>query len=193
MDEICIQAFFKFKKTEPAEISKRTRVCIHCSFRKQKCRLKSTTTNGCRHFGQSEQRKSSILFPIQSEKSPDSGFFTCDPTKKCIMPSSRERHKGIIGRGHDLRLSVALLPCYSVTLLPCYSVTLLPCYSVTLFPCYFVNLLVCYLVTLFSCYFVLPRQSVTLLLCYLVTLLPITSRYLGMCVDVIRHMHTCQS
>ena len=99
MDEISIQAFFKFKKTEPAEISKRTRVCIHCSFRKQKCRLKSTTTNGCRHFGQSEQRKSSVLFPIQSEKSPDSGFFTCDPTKKCIMPSSRERHKGIIGRG----------------------------------------------------------------------------------------------
>ena len=104
MDEISIQAFFKFKKTEPAEISKRTRVCIHCSFRKQKCRLKSTTTNGCRHFGQSEQRKSSILFPIQSEKSPDSGFFICDPTKKCIMPSSRKRHKGIIGRGHDLRL-----------------------------------------------------------------------------------------
>ena len=77
---------------------------MHCSLRKQKCRLKSTTTNGWRHFGQSEQRKSSVLFPIQSEKSPDSGFFTCDPTKKCIMPSSRERLKGIIGRGHDLRL-----------------------------------------------------------------------------------------
>ena len=45
-----------------------------------------------------------VLFPIQSEKSPDSGFSTCDPTKKCIMPSSRERLKGIIGRGHDLRL-----------------------------------------------------------------------------------------
>ena len=68
------------------------------------CRLKSKTTNGWRHFGQLEQRKSSVLFLIQSEKSPDSGFFTCDPTKKCIMPSSRERHKGIIGRGHDLRL-----------------------------------------------------------------------------------------
>ena len=104
MDEISILAFFKFKKTKPAEISKRTRVCIHWSFRKQKCRLKSTTTNGWRHFGQSEQRKSSVLFPIQSEKSPDSGLFTCDPTKKCIMPSSRETHKGIIGRGHDLRL-----------------------------------------------------------------------------------------
>ena len=73
------------------------------------CRLKSTTTNRWRHFGQSEQRKSSVLFPIQSEKSPDSGFFTCDPTKKCIMPSSRERHKGIIGRGHDLRLVWQLL------------------------------------------------------------------------------------
>ena len=81
-------------------------MCIHCSLRKQKCRLKSTTTNGWRHFGQLEQRKSSVLFPIQSEKSPDSGFFTCDPTKKCIMPSSRERHKGIIGKGHDLRLRV---------------------------------------------------------------------------------------
>ena len=34
--------------------------------------------NGWRHFGQLEQRKSSVLFPIQSEKSPDSGFFTCD-------------------------------------------------------------------------------------------------------------------
>ena len=75
-------------------------------FRKQQCRLKSTTTNGCQNFGQQEQLKSSIMFPMQSEKSPDSGFFTCDPTKKCIMPSSRERHKGIIGRGHYLRLPV---------------------------------------------------------------------------------------
>ena len=31
-------------------------------------------------------------------------FFTCDPTKKCIMSSSHERPKEIIGRGHDLRL-----------------------------------------------------------------------------------------
>ena len=66
--------------------------------------------NGWRHFGQSEQRKSSALFPIQSEKSPDSGIFTCDPTKKCIVPSSRERHKGIIGRGHDLKLGPRGLP-----------------------------------------------------------------------------------
>ena len=95
-------------------------MCIHCLLRKQKCRLKSTTTNGWRHFGQSEQRKSSALFPIQSEKSPDSGIFTCDPTKKCIMPSSRERHKGIIGRGHDLRLGqckTAQLSSYSSLLL----------------------------------------------------------------------------
>ena len=65
-------------------------------------------TNGWRHFGQLEQHKSSVLFPIQSEKSPDSGFFACDPTKKCIMPSSHERLKGIIGRGHDLRLTQLL-------------------------------------------------------------------------------------
>ena len=89
-----------------------TRVRIHCSLRKQKCRLKSTTTNGWRHFGQSGRRKSSVLFPIQSEKSPDSGFFTCDPTNKCIMPSSRERHKGIIGRGHDLRLPHGPRTCH---------------------------------------------------------------------------------
>ena len=83
-------------------------MCIHCSLRKQKCRLKSTTTNGWRHFGQLEQRKSSVLFPIQSEKSPDSGFFTCDPTNKCIMPSSRDRLKGIIGREHDLMIRLRL-------------------------------------------------------------------------------------
>ena len=51
-----------------------SRVYIH----KQKCRLKSTTTNGWRHFGQSEQCKSSVLFPIQSEKGPDYGIFSCD-------------------------------------------------------------------------------------------------------------------
>ena len=48
-----------------------------------------------------------VFWPIES---PDSGFFTCDPTKKCIMPSSRERDKGIIGRGHDLRLGPRGLP-----------------------------------------------------------------------------------
>ena len=43
-----------------------------------------------------------VSYPIR--KSPDSGFFTCDSTNKCILPSSRERHKGLKGRGHDLRL-----------------------------------------------------------------------------------------
>ena len=57
--------------------------------------------NGWRHFGQSEQRKSSALFPIQSERSPDSGFFACDLRKYCIMPSSQKqitelREKGMI-------------------------------------------------------------------------------------------------
>ena len=59
-----------------------------CSLRKQKCRLKSTT-NGWRHFGQLEQVKSSVLFPIQSEKWPDSGVFVCDLWKNCIMHSSQ--------------------------------------------------------------------------------------------------------
>ena len=36
-------------------------------------------------------------------------LLTCDPTKKCIMPSSREKHKGMIGRGNDLRLGGVLL------------------------------------------------------------------------------------
>ena len=66
-------------------------VCIYCSLRKQKCRLKTTTTNGWRHFGQSEQCKSSVLLPIQSERSPDSGFFACDLRKDCIMPSSQKQ------------------------------------------------------------------------------------------------------
>ena len=48
-------------------------VCVFTA--KQKCGLKSTTTNGWRHFGQSEQHKSSICFPSQSERSPDSGLF----------------------------------------------------------------------------------------------------------------------
>ena len=110
MDKTSIQAFFKFKKTEPAAFITNSRVlCIHCSLRQQKCRLKSTTTNGWRHFGQSEQRKSSLLFPVQSEKKSRFWPLTCDPTKKCIMPSSREKHKGMIGRGNDLRLGGLLL------------------------------------------------------------------------------------
>ena len=104
--------WMKFLFRHSSNSRKRSRQKFHnelaCVFTaalcKQKCRLKSTTTNGWRHFGQSKRRKSFVLFPIQSEKSSDSGFFTRDPTNKCIMPSSRERHKGLIGRGHDLRL-----------------------------------------------------------------------------------------
>ena len=36
---------------------------------------------------QSEWGFSEVLFLSQPEKSPESGIFTCDPTKKCIMPS----------------------------------------------------------------------------------------------------------
>ena len=80
-------------------------MCIHCSLRKQKCRLKSATTNGWWHFGQSEQRKASVLFPVQSEKSPDSGFFACDLLKNCIKPSSRITDYSDKGREHYRRLS----------------------------------------------------------------------------------------
>ena len=78
-----------------------------------------TTTNRWRHFGQWKWHKSFVLFPIQSGKSPDSGFFTCDPTNKCIMPSSRERHKGLTGRGHDTLLAEAFPLCFSA--LYCHS------------------------------------------------------------------------
>ena len=73
---------------------------IHCSIIwKQKCRLKSTTTNGWWHFGQSERRKSSFLSPIQSEKSPDAGFFACDMSNRQKTDYRDE------GRGHDCRLT----------------------------------------------------------------------------------------
>ena len=85
-------------------ISQRPRKLLlaHCTFRhfdnpdRKKERLTSS---------QSEWSFLEVLFLSQSEKSPESGIFTFDPAKKCIMPSSRERHKGIIGRGHDLRLT----------------------------------------------------------------------------------------
>ena len=38
-----------------------------------------------------EHGRSSVLFPIQSEKRSDSGFFVCDLWKDCIMPSSRKQ------------------------------------------------------------------------------------------------------
>ena len=81
----------------PAEISWRTRVCIHCVLRKQKRGLKSTTTNGWRRFGQSEQRKSSVLFPIHQ-------LFCIWSVKEmyhALLPKTDYRDKG---RGHDRRL-----------------------------------------------------------------------------------------
>ena len=45
------------------------------------------------------QRKSSILIPIQSEKSPDSGFFACDLWEDCIMPSFQKQITEINGEG----------------------------------------------------------------------------------------------
>ena len=47
--------------------------------------------NGWRHLGQSEQRKSSVLFPIQSQKSPDSGFLHICEKKKELCPPPENR------------------------------------------------------------------------------------------------------
>ena len=77
-------------------------MCIHCSLPKQKCRLKSTTTNGWWHFGQSEHRKPSVLFPIQLERSPDSGFFECG---HAFLPKTDYRDKA---RGNDRRLILGI-------------------------------------------------------------------------------------
>ena len=71
-----------------------------CSLRKQKCRLKSTT-NGWRHFGQSEQRKSSVLFPIQSEKMTRFWRFRMWSVKElyhALLPKTDYRDGR--GRGH---------------------------------------------------------------------------------------------
>ena len=61
--------------------------------------------NGWRHLGQSEQRKSSVLFPIQSQKSPDSGFLhICEKKRNyALLPKTDYRDKG---RGRDLRLTL---------------------------------------------------------------------------------------
>ena len=41
-------------------------MCVHCSLCKQRCRPKSTTTNGWWHFGQSEQHKSDFFsYPVR--------------------------------------------------------------------------------------------------------------------------------
>ena len=54
--------------------------------------------NGWGHLGQSEQRKSSVLFPIQSEKGKILTFLhICE--KKGIMPSSRKQITEIKGEG----------------------------------------------------------------------------------------------
>ena len=90
MNEISFYTFFEFKKTELAG-NHNARVCILCSLRKQKCRLKSTTTNGWLRFGQSEQRKSSELFPIQAKKVPILAVL------HVIMPSSRKQITEIKG------------------------------------------------------------------------------------------------
>ena len=66
-------------------------MCIYCLLRKQKCRLKTTTTNGWRHFGQSEQCKSSVLFPIQSEIVQILAFLhvNCERIVSCPPPKNR--------------------------------------------------------------------------------------------------------
>jgi len=79
VDEFLFRLFSDSRKLSRQKFhNKLACVCIYCLLGKQKCRLKSKTTNGWGRFGQSEQHKSSVLFPIQSEKSPHSGFFACD-------------------------------------------------------------------------------------------------------------------
>ena len=46
----------------------------------------------------------SYCFLSNQKKVQILAFFACDPTNKCILPSFRERHKGLMARGHDLRL-----------------------------------------------------------------------------------------
>ena len=69
-----------------------------------KCRLKSTTTNGWRRFGQSQQRKSSVLFPIQSGKKSRFWLFCMWSVKEmyhALLPKADYRDTG---RRHDRRL-----------------------------------------------------------------------------------------
>ena len=69
MDEISIKTFFKFKKTELAEISQRTRLCIYCSLREQTYQLQLmdggilATRNSANHLYcfLSNQKKVQIL------------------------------------------------------------------------------------------------------------------------------------
>ena len=66
---------------------------------KRKCRLKSTTTNGWLHFGQSEQGKLSVLFsyPIRNKSR---FWLSCMwSVKDCIMPSSQKQITEMKGEG----------------------------------------------------------------------------------------------
>ena len=114
------QAFFFFWRADEVRGKKNNAWYIYLTSRQPPSNLnKQTSTlpvklmgqsafarSHCRsaYIGQLEWRFSEVLFLSQSEKSPESGIFTWDPTKKCIMPSFRVRCKGKIGRGHDLRL-----------------------------------------------------------------------------------------
>ena len=61
--------------------------------------------NGWGHLGQSEQRKSSVLFPIQSEKVQILAFLhICEKKRNyALHPKTDYRDKG---RGRDLRLTL---------------------------------------------------------------------------------------
>ena len=114
MDEIFSWTFLKFKKTESAEVSWWTRMCIHCSLCKQKYTLKSTTTNGWRHFWPigTAQIIYIVSYPIRKK----SRFWPF-----CMWSVKGLYHALLLktdytdkGRGHDRRLSCYLLPHYSV-------------------------------------------------------------------------------
>ena len=77
-------------------------VCIHCSLRKQKCRLKSTTTNGWRRFWPSGTAQIIVFYPIRKEST---FWLFCMWSGKemyhALLPKTDYREKG---RGHDHRL-----------------------------------------------------------------------------------------
>ena len=67
-------------------------MCIYCLLRKQKCRLKTTTTiKQMAAFWpiRTVQIICIVSYPIRN--SPDSGFFACELWKDCIMPSSQKQ------------------------------------------------------------------------------------------------------
>ena len=88
------------RKAERSEISSRTRVWrVFTAPGVNKNADWNQRQLTLRHFGQLEQRKSSVLFPIQSERNPDSGFYACDLWKDCIVSSSRKQITEIRGEG----------------------------------------------------------------------------------------------